>query len=255
MLHEIQSYDEASFITLTYAEDKLPLRGSDDRGILVKADLQNFFKRLRKVLNGKKIKYYACGEYGDDKPRAGVKGSRPHYHAILFGLSPTEEFLSDVWGMGLVDVATAEIGSIRYVAGYVSKKLGLHEYPMSGRPAPFQLSSQGIGTQWAQENMIEILSSGCLTFQGRKLPVPRAYVDKLDEIFPEAVEGFSIRRTANADLALTDIILEMAPEYGGKNWSQLSAEERENLIIQLQKRGELIDADLRSKERMREYKL
>lgn len=248
MLHEIQSHDEASFITLTYAPDKLPLRGSDQRGILVKADMQNFFKRLRKHYNGKKIKYYACGEYGDE-------GDRPHYHAILFGLSPDPETLEGIWGMGRVDVATAEIGSIRYVAGYVSKKLGLHEYPLSGRPAPFQLSSQGIGTQWAQENMIEILTSGCLTFQGRKLPVPRAYVDKLDEIFPEAVEGFSIRRTANADLALTDLILEMAPEYGGKNWSQLTQEDRENLIIQLQKRGELIDADLRSKERMREYKL
>lgn len=248
MLHEIQSYDEASFITLTYASDKLPLRGCDSRGILVKADLQNFFKRLRKEYNGKKIKYYACGEYGEE-------GDRPHYHAILFGLSPVEENLRQVWGLGRVDVATAEIGSIRYVAGYVSKKLGLHEYPMAGRPAPFQLSSQGIGTQWAQENMLEILTSGCLTFQGSKLPVPRIYVDEIEKLWPEAAEGFSMRRAWNSDLALTDLILEMAPEYGGKNWSQLSAEERENLLIQLQKRGELIDSDLRSKERMREYKL
>lgn len=261
MLHEMEQHEKSCFITLTYAPEKLPRRGDDERGILVKSDLQNFFKRLRKAYAGINLKYYACGEYGERDISVGGT-SRPHYHAIIFGLQLEyggEEHFSqettEIWGLGRADSQPAEAGSIRYVAGYVSKKLGLHEYKDSGRPAPFQLSSQGIGTQWAAENMVEILTEGCLNFRGKKLPIPRLYLDKLEEMFPEAVEGFSVRRSFESDLALSDLILEMLPEYGGRKFQQLTAEEKENVLIQLQKRGQVIDGQLRSRERFKEYKL
>lgn len=63
---EASYWKDASFLTLTYNDENLPPDGS-----LVKADLQKFFKRLRKDL-ANPIKYYACGEYGD-------RFKRPHY--------------------------------------------------------------------------------------------------------------------------------------------------------------------------------
>ena len=62
------------FSLYTYSDDHLP-----DNGSLVVADLQKFFKRLRKQYAKRntciKLRYYAC-EYGD-------RHGRPHYHAIV----------------------------------------------------------------------------------------------------------------------------------------------------------------------------
>ena len=79
VIHELAGYKDAVFLTLTYSDDHLP-----DNGSLVVADLQKFFKRLRKQYAKRntciKLRYYACGEYGD-------RHGRPHYHAIVCGLS------------------------------------------------------------------------------------------------------------------------------------------------------------------------
>jgi len=248
MLHEIQGHKDSSFITLTYADEHLPIRGSDLRGILVKSDLQKFWKRLRKHYKGREIKYYACGEYGD-------KTSRPHYHSILFGLRPTEEELSEIWQLGRVDVGSATTESIRYVSGYVSKKLGLSDYENSDRPAPFQNCSQGMGLQWAQENFLDVLRDTCIKFNGKHLPVPRAYLELYKKIYPEEAAGFSAERSWAADLALTELILELTPQFGGRKWEQLNQAEQDNFIVQLRKKGKLIDVDLRKKEELKEYKL
>lgn len=242
MLHEVTSAEKACFITLTYDDENLPLRGNDPRGILVKSDLQKFFKRMRKDLE---FTYYACGEYGD-------RGSRPHFHSIIFGQWLTKEQLAKYWRLGLVDVGTATEKSIRYVAGYVSKKLGLYEYSENERPAPFQISSQGLGFDWAKENLIESLAEGCITYQGSKLPIPRPYVKMYEELFPEAVEGFNFRQSWQADVALSDMLLEMCPEYGGRKFTELTAEEKENVLIQLRKRGDAKDKLLRKGEEIKE---
>ena len=71
--HELDYYPESCFLTLTYDEEHLP----DDYG-LHKKHLQDFFKRLRKN-TGKKIKYYAVGEYGENY-------DRPHYHCIMLAI-------------------------------------------------------------------------------------------------------------------------------------------------------------------------
>lgn len=107
-------HDKACFITLTYSEKNLPENGS-----LSSRDLQLFFKRLRKKLHPHKIRYFACGEYGE-------RFKRPHYHAIIFGLENsclTWQLISDVWNKGIIDVGSVTKDSISYVAGYVSKKI------------------------------------------------------------------------------------------------------------------------------------
>ena len=70
-VHEASLHEHNCFITLTYDDDHLPMNNSLDL-----RDFQLFMKRLRfKFGNG--IRYYHCGEYGDNY-------RRPHYHACLF---------------------------------------------------------------------------------------------------------------------------------------------------------------------------
>ena len=78
MILEAKEHLFSSFVTLTYDDEHMPKDGS-----LCKKHLQQFIRRLRKALYPRKIRYYAVGEYGD-------KSWRPHYHLIVFGLSPDE---------------------------------------------------------------------------------------------------------------------------------------------------------------------
>ena len=77
LLLESLDHEHNSFITLTYADEFLPISPTKPVPTLCKRDAQLFLKRLRKRLTFP-IRYYLCGEYG------GLNG-RPHYHAILFG--------------------------------------------------------------------------------------------------------------------------------------------------------------------------
>jgi len=242
LLHENSAHHISRFITLTYREDVMPRRGN--YGVLLKSDLQNFFKRYRKEVKVPGLKYYACGEYGQELGSS----YRPHYHAIVYGHAPTKEFLERVWGLGLCDSQPVTADRCYYVAGYVSKKLGLRQYDTADtRPAPFQISSQGLGLKWAQENMIEILYECAILRGQKKLPVPRYYVEKLAEIFPEAIEGFKNRIMEISDLNLTDKILSIFPEGGGRRYSELSADERAVLHDRLRKTG--LDYELKLKLR------
>lgn len=244
LLHENSSHHKSRFITLTYRDDTLPRRGSDPRGILVKSDLQNFFKRYRKLSRVPGLKYYACGEYGDE-------GDRPHYHAIIFGDVAEISFLNEVWGLGKVSSDPVSGSSIAYVAGYVSKKLGLRDYSgQESRPAPFQISSQGLGLKWAQENVYEILSDAAVLRGATRLPIPRAYLDFYDEAFPDEAEGFRSRQIFESDLALTDRLLSLVPELGGRSWSQLDAVERDDALYKLQQAGHSYDLHLRLKKNL-----
>ena len=79
--HEESLWDRNCFITLTYEDKHLPRKGNSTT--LIKKDFQDFMKRLREPNESldweppKPIRYYHCGEYGD-------QFGRPHYHAILF---------------------------------------------------------------------------------------------------------------------------------------------------------------------------
>jgi hypothetical protein len=127
IVHEAQCHDENVFITLTYNPENLP----PDCG-LRKKDFQDFMKRLRKAFPNNKIRYYHCGEYGDNT-------NRPHYHAILHGInfsdwcylfdSPsgqpiyTSTTLEKIWSKGFVTIGEVTFESAAYVARYVVKKI------------------------------------------------------------------------------------------------------------------------------------
>ena len=169
--HEQSNWEREGFLTLTYSDENLPQGGK-----LVKEDYQKFWKRLRKNLDGRKIKYFACGEYGE-------KSFRPHYHAIVFGMDSRDlHIVQDSWKLGeRIQLDPILKGGIEYVTGYVRKKIAIQYqvYRDKGLPFPFQLQSQGLGYAWAKLNEISLRGNG-LTHEGKNIGIPRYYIRKLD---------------------------------------------------------------------------
>lgn len=172
--HELYYHENSCFITLTYDEDSLPENNS-----LVKRDLQNFFKRLRKNLKSIKIKYFAVGEYGD-------KYGRPHYHIIMFGLGLSKLdklYISLNWRKGLVDIGQCNEKSIHYTTSYINKvydnKLKEDYYDIYGLQVPFKMCSNGLGKQYALDNREAIEFNKKLNNNGYECSIPRYYLKVL----------------------------------------------------------------------------
>nr|QJB19764.1 MAG: replication initiator protein [Microvirus sp.] len=174
IIHEMGYHNGSSFITLTYSDEYLP----SDSSISI-PDVQKFLKRLRKDLAPKRIRYFLSGEYGDGK---GERKINPHYHAIIFGLSPgldTQLLIKQNWPYGMIDVGTVTYNSARYVAAYVLKKYdgrkADEEY--QGRQPPFCLMSKGLGKQFLLDNRDQLAANGGFTVQGAPVGLPRYYKD------------------------------------------------------------------------------
>lgn len=174
-MHEAQLHDSSWFLTLTYNNENLPLCNS-----LCKRHLRNFWKGLRKKHSG--IRYYACGEYGDESGRA-------HYHAIVFGLEVPDrklhcisdgnniyvsEEIEKIWNKGFVILGSVSFESCGYVARYVMKKQtgkGLKKYyvqkdedgnPVGIREKEFNTMSRrpGIGKEFYEKFKKDIYQEG-----------------------------------------------------------------------------------------------
>jgi len=168
MYWEADYFDDVSFITLTYADEFLPWDGSLD-----KREFQLFFKRLRKALDGRKLKYFACGEYGE-------RYGRPHYHAVVFGLSVADSaVVSLAWGKGQVQVDVFKLARARYVAGYLLKEVD-SRVDLNCKVPPFALMSKKIGKRFAVDNAVRILVDGDLTINGKPVALPRYFRKLLD---------------------------------------------------------------------------
>lgn len=185
------------FVTLTYDDQHLPY-SSDGRPSLSKRDAQLFLKRLRKRFSEKKIRYFLCGEYGS-------RTHRPHYHALLFGVSPYEldpsfvyfngrsgetrhSVLSDTWHCGLVHVGMVSPESIQYVAGYVTKKITkkndelLPEFSlMSRKPGIGFKAVDDISSTLRKFGLAENLK-GQLRVNGKMWPLGRFLLEKLRSV-------------------------------------------------------------------------
>lgn len=137
MILESLEHPANSFVTLTYNDRNLPVDGC-----ISKRAVQLFLKRLRQEIYPRIVRYYAVGEYGE-------RSWRPHYHLILFGLSPTEtQVLEKSWPYGFIHVGTAESASMGYVSGYIMKGMtNTKDLRLAGRSPEFSLMSRkpGIG--------------------------------------------------------------------------------------------------------------
>ena len=226
-MHEASLYEENTYLTLTYNDESLP-----ENGNLNHEDFQKFMKRLRVKNNGKKIRFFMCGEYGDSTLRA-------HYHAILFNFKARDEeaykinkqgqtlyksdYLTRTWKNGFAVTGEVSWESCAYVARYVMKKqndnkninfVSKYGQPICDEngeligyhPTVKEYSKQstvpGIGYDWYKKyRFTDCFNQGfVLDHKCRKQKIPRFYWDKLQEEEPELYKKY--RRLYNRRLDL-----------------------------------------------------
>lgn len=166
----------STFLTLTYTDEKIPTNNS-----LRKLDLQNFHKELRK--KGFKFKFLSCGEYGDTT-------DRPHYHGIYVGLKADERQILEIWRKGQIKIGTVTDASIRYVASYLMKNTDEIKYRIAmEQEPPFMLSSKKWGLEWLRESYNKLLRDKYITYNGKKIPLPKYLKDKYPELKRSELDG------------------------------------------------------------------
>lgn len=224
IMHEAKMHDRNSFVTLTYDDEHLPSGscrcGRPDgpprghvAGSVCVDDLQKFFKRLRERIRPSRIRFFACGEYGE-------KLGRPHYHACLFGWFPEDavcvkragelslfssSMLSAAWGLGFTSVGSLSFDSASYVANYASKQIRTNKADeakrLAGRAREFLVMSRrpGIGRCWYDRFSGDVFPSDEVIVRGRACRPPR-YYDKLqDGVDPEGMARIRLRREEAAE--------------------------------------------------------
>lgn len=197
--HEAQMYEQNCFITLTYNNENLPHDGS-----LNKRHFQLFMKRVRKHFRGRKIRYFQCGEYGENL-------SRPHYHACMFNLEFADKeywserngykyyrspLLEKLWGKGMCIIGDLTFESAAYVARYCVKKV-------TGKPAKkhyqvfntetgerFDIEPEyvtmsrrpGIGKPWLDRFKKEVYPADEVISRGHPAKPPRFYDKEIEKL-------------------------------------------------------------------------
>ena len=172
-------------------------------------------KKLRKEYDHK-IRFYMCGEYGDDT-------LRPHYHAILFGHDfddkkfhaksksgeplYTSENLGRIWGKGHCPIGSVTFESAGYVARYALKKITGPdaEAHYRGRTPEFSLMSRGgtgegqggIGSPWLKKWATDVYPHDYVVVNGKRCKPPKYYDSLMDEEMIEEIK--SIRKTRAAE--------------------------------------------------------
>lgn len=178
---ESMVHESNSFLTLTYDDAHLPKR-------LIKKHLSGFIKRLRARHPELEIRFFGCGEHGEESGRI-------HYHCLVFGYDfPDKVFhsksdlgdsyftsdeLASLWPVGLHLIGDVSLESCSYVARYTVKKTA------ATFPDEFILMSRrpGLGYEWFQKNKDRIYLSDHVYGKfgkSHRAKVP-TYFDKLAE--------------------------------------------------------------------------
>lgn len=212
------------FLTCTYADEHLKTHktvnietGETFEGISLSVDDHvKFMKRLRKKYPSMKIKFVVAGEYGS-------KTLRPHLHYIVFGLPlPVETFkkihmnalnqptwyceeLTNVWGMGHVEIGRVDWRSCAYVARYTLKKANKKDkewYQAQGMLPEFIIWSNGVGKKYFETHKYDIYKTDSVpisTHMGGLLRTPKSYDRILQEVDPELFESIKRKRQKAAE--------------------------------------------------------
>ncbi len=197
--HEILENMENCFITLTYENN--PVR-------LHKEHLQQFIKRLRKKIYPKKIKYFSCGEYGDNN-------LRPHYHVIIFGydfndkefwkLSKskkaiyTSKILSELWSYGYSTVQEANKQTAMYSAKYSAKDK--KELPDIIKDYPeFNTMSKNLGINSIMKKIDVYLLTKEIYIDGFAYSIPRIVLEKYCDLNGLDFQSFMIDYWDNKEI-------------------------------------------------------
>lgn len=201
-VHESKLYEDNAFVTLTYDDAHLPV----DRGLRYE-DFQLFMKRLRRRFCSRTIRFYMCGEYGEERDSRGkVTGGlgRPHYHALLFNCRFDDQLyfkssggctlytsgvLGELWPLGNHLIGAVTFESAAYCARYCLERVNgpdaARHYEIvnssSGeivqRAPEFSRMSlrPGIGAPWLEKFMSDVYPRGEVVSRGRLAKSPRYY--------------------------------------------------------------------------------
>lgn len=232
VMHEAQLYDENLFVTLTYNDECLP-----EYGDLEHSDFQKFMKRLRRhrdyhltkehrelglsppTKEEKEIRYYMCGEYGENF-------GRPHFHVCLFNVSLPDkklwrnirgnklyrsQTLEKLWPYGFSSIGSLTFESAAYVARYIMKKRTgsqadehyefldpYGEYRL--HPPEYNRMSlkPGIGSGWFEKYSSDVYPRDEVIIREKKCRPPK-YYDKLYELsYPSDLEEIKYNRFLKA---------------------------------------------------------
>lgn len=211
MVFESQMHEDNCFLTLTYDDEHLP-KGET----LVKKDVQMFIRMFRQWLRRHKpdvkIRYFACGEYGD-------RGNRPHYHLIIFGYKFedmekeintesccsvfTSKLLSQLWTKGFSSCGELSFESAAYVARYCMKKINgkMAEEHYQGRVPEFSVMSRrpGIGQAWFNKYGKGVYPKDSVVARGVRCLPPKYFDRVLKESNPELYEEIKNQRLMHID--------------------------------------------------------
>ncbi len=206
-MHEKKMHEQSTFITLTYDDEHLPSYGS-----LNIEDFQKFMKRLRKNQSQKKIRFFQCGEYGENF-------QRPHHHAIIFGHDfdqnesdnqvKSSAELKELWPYGFNTVGQVTFESASYVARYVTKKITgrAKENHYQGRKPEYCTMSRrpGIGKPFYDKFKDEIHRADSVIMRGLEMKPPKYYDKQLELDNPDLHAIIKAGRIAQAQKKLPDL--------------------------------------------------
>lgn len=246
---EKQNYkeDECWYITLTYDDVYLPFHttrncdtGEEIEGVsLDKKHMQKFLRDLRRYYkynyNIQGIRFFGCGEYGEET-------ERPHMHLIMFGLPLdltklkaagknklgqqlwTHEVIEKIWKKGGIKIGRVTWDSCCYVARYVMKKQTGENaktyYKALGRIPPFVNMSRnpGIGRAYFEENAYYIYETDSIPIANRKttelVKPPKAFDRWMEEYFQEEMEELKEKRRKEAEERehFKNMLTDLSPE-------------------------------------------
>lgn len=169
---ELRMAKSAWFLTITYSDEHLPKNHS-----INKRDMQLFMKSLRKKVNDK-LKYYLCGEYGEQT-------LRPHYHMILFNYPGSKEKVQidvmETWNKGFVHIGDVTSKSIKYTLKYMLKQQNDNFFEFVEKP--FSLMSKGLGKAYIDKmtdwHHADVSRNYVVKQDGRKERLPRYFRQKI----------------------------------------------------------------------------
>lgn len=224
-IHESQMHEFSSFVTLTYDDDHVPVDYS-----LRYVDFQLFMKRLRKHFDSERqrIRFFMCGEYGDDR-------GRPHFHACLFGAFfrdrvlfkrmdsgsslYTSNLLGSLWPFGFSSVGDVTFESAAYVARYVMKKVfgdvadfnSVYKYVDCYGEVHYRMPEfchmslkPGIGATWFDKFGPEVFPADYVVIGGRKLKPPKYYMRRLEDSDFDLADYLQLVRSKKAEALAVD---------------------------------------------------
>lgn len=230
-MHEASLYAVNQFCTMTYSPENLPAFGR-----LEPRHLELFNKRLRRAHEDRRLRFYACGEYGE-------RLARPHYHALYFNLplqdltywkksasgSPIyrSEKLEKIWGLGECFVGEVTFKSAAYCARYCIDVVNGDERdsyyaindPQTGRQLVDSETGEimsmtrqfarmsthpGIGAGWLEKYKEQTYAWDYVIVNGSKVAVPDYYDRLIARERPEFMESLKLDRALRAELHAAD---------------------------------------------------